>query len=184
MPHYLGIDTATPHLSVALWSPDEGVTAHFVDKVDRDHARQLIGVLDTLLRDNELAPSAILGIGVGTGPGSYTGVRVGIATAQGLARGWGVPLVGASTLAAIAFGRLSPGQSAIVTLDARRNHVYAGAFQRTATDVTLLAHHGKYPLAELQAIFGTLPMIAGPPDATYLAQRAAQDNSAAEAQYL
>lgn len=184
MPHYLGIDTATPHLSVALWSPDEGVTARFVDKVDRDHARQLIGVLDTLLRKNQLAPSEILGIGVGTGPGSYTGVRVGIATAQGLARGWGIPVVGASTLAAIAFGRLAPGQRAIVTLDARRNHVYAGAFQRTATDIAPLANHGKYPLTELQAVFGALPMVEGPPDAAYLAQRAAQDNSAAEAQYL
>jgi tRNA threonylcarbamoyladenosine biosynthesis protein TsaB len=185
VPLYLGIDTATPYLSVALWSPELGVVSTLTDKVDRDHARQIMGVLRSLFGDHHLSPADVGGIGVGTGPGSYTGVRVGIATAKGLARGWDVPLVGASTLAAIAFGQLAAGESAIITLDARRNHVYAGAFQRTHTDVKVMTEHGKYPLAELQTVFGVLPVIQdSPPDAVYLAQRAADGGPPAEAQYF
>lgn len=182
---YLGIDTATPYLSAALWSREQGVISTFTDKVDRDHARQIMDVLESLFRDHHLSPADVRGIGVGTGPGSYTGVRVGIATAKGLARGWGVSLVGASTLAAIAFGQLAAGESAIITLDARRNQVYAGVFQRTLTGVTVLAEHGKYPLAELQTVFGTLPVIQdNPPDAVYIARHAADGGLPAEAQYL
>jgi tRNA threonylcarbamoyladenosine biosynthesis protein TsaB len=185
VPLYLGIDTATPYLSVALWSPEQGVIGTFTDKVDRDHARQIMGVLESIFRDHHLSPADVRGIGVGTGPGSYTGVRVGIATAKGLARGWDVPLAGVSTLAAIAFGQLTAGKSAIIALDARRNHAYAGAFQRTQTDIKVLADYGKYPLAELQSVFGALPVIQdSPPDAAYIAQRAALSSAPAEAQYL
>lgn len=182
--YYLGIDTATPYLAMALWSPDTTEVASISERVERAHAARLFGALEQLLRQHDIGPKALAGIGVGVGPGSYTGLRVGIASAQGLARGLGLPLIGESTLSAIAYGQLPVGARAIVTLDAHRGRVYAGLFERLETGVRALSEPGKYLLAELTATFGALPVVSGPPDAGYLAQRAAEGGGTLAAHYL
>ena len=82
----------------------------------RTQARQVLRAADELLRAAGIAPSELDGVVVGTGPGSFTGMRIGLATAQGLALGLGVPVAGVSTLHAFAGGR--------PVIDARRGEVF------------------------------------------------------------
>ncbi len=75
---------------------------------------------------------------VGTGPGSYTGLRVGIATALGLARATGARLIGIPSFEALAFAQLAPGQEGTVLLDARGGRIYHARYRRTAADLEVL----------------------------------------------
>jgi len=93
----LVIDSATASCSAALLGPDGSLIEERHELVGRGHAERLLPMVAELLAGR--APETIL---VDCGPGSFTGVRVGIAAAQGLAIGWRVPLAGYSSLAAIA----------------------------------------------------------------------------------
>lgn len=104
----LALDTATPACTAALFDPEGRLIAQVDQIMARGHAEQLMPLLDRVL-DGRKA-SAIL---VGCGPGSFTGLRVGIAAAHGLAIGWNVPLAGMSTLALIAAGVPGDGPVAV-----------------------------------------------------------------------
>ncbi|MFO7544957.1 MAG: tRNA (adenosine(37)-N6)-threonylcarbamoyltransferase complex dimerization subunit type 1 TsaB [Trueperaceae bacterium] len=127
---YLGIDCATPHMSLALVEQDGRVLARAAPDVGREHAARIVGAIDGLLGDAGVTRRDVTAIAVGVGPGSYTGVRVAIATAKGLARALGVPLHGGSTLAAVAAARLAAGERGVAVLDARRGNVYAALVER------------------------------------------------------
>jgi len=101
----LVIDSATAACSAALIGPDGAVRAERHEIVGRGHAERLVPMIADLLDDRR--PTAIL---VDCGPGSFTGVRVGLAAAHGLAIGWGVPLAGFSSLALLA---ASAGESEV-----------------------------------------------------------------------
>src|SRR5687768_14977914 len=92
----LAIDTATAACSVALIERGEIVDERH-ETVGRGHAERLVPMLDEMLRERR--PTAIA---VDCGPGSFTGVRVGLAAAHGLAIGWDVPVIGFSSLALLA----------------------------------------------------------------------------------
>jgi tRNA threonylcarbamoyladenosine biosynthesis protein TsaB len=146
---FLGLDTATGWLCAAIWSPAGGVLAEAAEAVDRDHASRITGVLDGLLAEAGVGREQLAGIGVGTGPGSYTGLRVGLATAAGLGRGLGIPVSGGDTLASAASLALSDSEEAFVTLDARRGNVYAGRYRRSPEGIITLAAPLKLPLEGL-----------------------------------
>ena len=93
----LGIDTSTGACSVALFGAGGELLAERHEVIGRGHAEQLVPMVEEVLEGH--IPSQIL---VGIGPGSFTGIRVGIAAAQGMAIGWGVPVHGLSSLALIA----------------------------------------------------------------------------------
>lgn len=180
-PLFLGLDTATSYLALALWSPAEGTLAAFAERVGRDHAKRLLPELEALLGRAGGTRGDLKGIAVGTGPGSYTGLRVGAASAQGLARALGVPLVGVATLEAMAAGALLPGERGALTLDARRERVYAAAFSRdshadsSSAEARLrsLGEVHKLERSELEARFPGLEVIHDPPpDPAYLAAQA------------
>jgi tRNA threonylcarbamoyladenosine biosynthesis protein TsaB len=169
-PLYLGLDTATPYLSLALWSPEHGVIANFSEAIGRDHAKRIIVELGHLFQIANVLPTQLAGIGVGVGPGSYTGVRVGIATAKALAKGLNVPLVGVSTLAAIAYGVLKNGEQGIVALDARRGYVYAGVFGRREEEMLEHLPSQKIELTKLRERYPSHVYLQdGCPDASYIA---------------
>jgi tRNA threonylcarbamoyladenosine biosynthesis protein TsaB len=185
-PLYLGLDTATPYLSLALWSPERGVVSSFAENIGRDHAKRVIVEIKNLFQRANTLPSRLTGIGVGVGPGSYTGVRVGIATAKALAKGLNLPLVGASTLAAMAYGVLKEGEQGVIAMDARRGYVYAGVFEKRDGDVIELSSVQKVGLESLQKGYPSLPYFQDvSPDASYIA-RAIQSNKVlpVEAIYL
>lgn len=132
---YLGIDTATPFLALALWS--EARVATYERELGREHGSHIMTALEQLFADADCQSSDIRGIGVGLGPGSYTGVRVGVAVALGLARGWHCPVVGSSTLQAMAAGYLEhhPAKQQVTPIiDARRGNVYTATFTLTSSD--------------------------------------------------
>ena len=99
----LVIDTATPACSVALIE-DGAVVAHAHDEVGRGHAEHLVPMI-AALPDGGRAAHILVDIG----PGSFTGIRVGIAAARGLALGWGASVAGYSSLALIAAGAFADG---------------------------------------------------------------------------
>jgi tRNA threonylcarbamoyl adenosine modification protein YeaZ len=102
----LVIDSATAACSAALIGPDSGLIDERHEIVGRGHAERLLPMVADLLGGR--VPSSIL---VDCGPGSFTGVRVGLAAAHGLAIGWKVPLAGYSSLAAVAAGAAAAGEA-------------------------------------------------------------------------
>jgi tRNA threonylcarbamoyladenosine biosynthesis protein TsaB len=168
---YLGLDTATPYLSLALWSPEHGVVSSFTENIGRDHAKRIMVEIDNLFQKANVSPSQVVGIGIGVGPGSYTGVRVGIATAKALAKGLNVPLIGVSTLAAMAYGVLQEGEQGVVAMDARREYVYAGVFEKRGEEMLELTPPQKIELVKLREQYPSLPYFQEDcPDASHIAQ--------------
>ncbi|HEV8699742.1 MAG TPA: tRNA (adenosine(37)-N6)-threonylcarbamoyltransferase complex dimerization subunit type 1 TsaB [Candidatus Polarisedimenticolia bacterium] len=128
----LGIDTATRRASVALARGGEvAALAHLDGR--HGHAGDLLTRLDALLTGAGLKPSDLAAIAVTIGPGSFTGVRIGMATAKGLAYALDVPLGGLSTLEALARAALPLAGGAprlCAVLEAGRGEVYAALFRR------------------------------------------------------
>ncbi len=124
---YLALDTSTEHLSLAITTP-AGIVGHDW-LVGQKHAELTLPRLAELLTETGLALQDIEGIAFGNGPGSFTGLRIGCGIAQGLAFAHGIPVLGVSTLEALAQG--TAGDKVIACLDARMNQVYAAAYVRT-----------------------------------------------------
>lgn len=124
---FICFDTATDALSCALWADGELIEHH--ETAPRRHADQVLSTVDRLLAEAGIARTGLDAIGFGRGPGSFTGLRIGVGVAQGLAFALDVPAVPVSTLAAIAQGSLHEcgSQRVLALLDARLGEVYAGA---------------------------------------------------------
>lgn len=183
----LGLDTSTEWLCLAAYSATEDrVLAARQIRAERRHAQLIVPALRALLAQLGLGFDSVTAICAGTGPGSYTGLRVGLAAAQGLATGLGVTLSGGDSLEAAAWARLQPEQRGWLTMDARRGNVYAGLYRRDARTVQCLAEPVKLPLEELKkrAAASQTPLLpAGAPSASWLA-RTANSGRPAEARYL
>jgi len=114
------------------------VLAHSLDAA-RAHASDLLPALAALVAELGAAPASIAEVVVGIGPGSYTGLRVGVATALGLARASGARLLGVPSGAVLAFGELAPGEELVHLLDARSGELYFAHYLRLAAEVETLA---------------------------------------------
>ena len=101
----LAIDTATEAMSVALHDAST-VCAHRFELIGRGHAERVLPLVQEVLAEQGWALSDLTALAVGRGPGAFTGVRIGISVAQGLAYGLGIPVVGVSDLEAVAVGAL------------------------------------------------------------------------------
>lgn len=126
----LAIDTATEALSAAVWNDGE-VRGHF-EVIGRGHAERVLPLVDRLLAEAGWSLGSLDAIAFGRGPGAFTGVRIAVSTAQGLAFGAGLPLVAVSDLAALGRRALDaavvsaiPADGALACLDARMGEVYA-----------------------------------------------------------
>lgn len=126
----LAIDTATEACSVAL--SDNGNThAHF-ELCPREHTQRILPMVQDILAAGSLSLEQIDVLAFGRGPGSFTGVRIGIGIAQGLALGANLPLTGVSTLATMAQGawRKTGATRVLAAIDARMGEVYWAEYQR------------------------------------------------------
>lgn len=127
----LAIDTSSLVLSCALAEKDRLIAEWTVQK-RLTHSEQLIPHLDEMMKEAGVEKDQITGIAVSIGPGSFTGLRIGLATAKMASYIWKVPLVGVDTLEALAWN-MAGAQAFILPLeDAQRGNVYAalyGAFQ-------------------------------------------------------
>lgn len=130
-PLILALDTATSCCTLALTAGTvaEGVVlASLSLNSSMTHSRRLLTAIDWLLSETEVDWPMIDGVAVGLGPGSFTGLRIGMATAKGLAATAGIPLLGISTLDALAGNCVTP-RLICAALDARKKEVYV-AFYR------------------------------------------------------
>ena len=138
----LGIDTSTPIGSVALIDDDNIVAEHTLNIVQA-HSSRLMPAIDTVLKWGDITPNDLDGCVVGIGPGSFTGIRIGVATAKSLCYAVDKPIVGVSTLEAIAYNLRWTNGVVCPILDARRSEIYGGVFhggsewQRLTDDLCL-----------------------------------------------
>jgi tRNA threonylcarbamoyl adenosine modification protein YeaZ len=100
-PVLLAIDTATTRIVVALGRPDGTLVGQATWPAGYRHGETLLPAIEQLLADHGVARARLTGVLVGTGPGAFTGLRVGLATAKGIAHGLGLPIVGISTADAL-----------------------------------------------------------------------------------
>tara|TARA_Y100001956_G_scaffold79903_1_gene94105 strand:+ start:836 stop:1537 length:702 start_codon:yes stop_codon:yes gene_type:complete len=126
----LALDTATENCSVALLVDDKVYVRSEV--APRDHTKKILPMVDEVLKEAGVALADLDALAFGRGPGSFTGVRIGIGIAQGLAFGADLPMIGVSTLEAMAQGcyRKHGSEHVACAIDARMSEVYWGRFTR------------------------------------------------------
>jgi tRNA threonylcarbamoyladenosine biosynthesis protein TsaB len=156
----IGIDTATTVASVAL--VDNGLVISEKSHPRREpasdgdrhvsksnHAETILPLLESLLESTGMSLQGISGLAVSIGPGSFTGLRIGLSTVKGLAYGWRIPVVGVSTLLAQA-ARVTHYDGLICTLlDAHKNEVYAALFEKTGDAVRRISEDTVAPAATI-----------------------------------
>jgi tRNA threonylcarbamoyladenosine biosynthesis protein TsaB len=131
----LALETSTEYCSVALWQGEAGqngaTTQHF-ELVGQKHSELLIAMVDKLLQETGFKIGDMDGIAYGSGPGSFTGVRIACGATQGLALGAGLKVSGICTLQALAQGTGQP--RVIAALDARMGEIYCAAYEKQGDD--------------------------------------------------
>lgn len=161
----LAIDTSTSVLTVAL-SKDRSIVAERRSQAERNHSIKLLPQIDDMLKEAGVSPADLDAVAVGVGPGSYTGVRIGITVAKTFAWSLGIPVIGVSGLEALALGDAHTlehkNHSAagprwyIPLLDARRKQAFCAVYEsgpdgwRTvAEDAIRVVEDWLKPLGEL-----------------------------------
>ena len=165
MTRILGLDTAAGNCSVALWT--DGAILDRSEEFERGHAERLLPMLRDLVADAGIALRAIDAVAVTVGPGAFTGLRIGLAAARGIALAAGVPCFGVTTLEAIAedVGRLRRDHAVpatlplLVVLDSKRRDFYAQVFAANATPLTPPQVNDAERLAA--AVAGDAVLVAG-----------------------
>jgi tRNA threonylcarbamoyladenosine biosynthesis protein TsaB len=132
----LAFDTSTPTARVALVSPLGECLARR-QKTAARHSANLLGLVDEVLREAGIDVAGLGAIACGAGPGSFTGLRVGLAVAKGLALPTTLPLVLVSSLEALAcdLASLTTGSGLLPCLDAGKGQVYARLYENHATPI-------------------------------------------------
>lgn len=129
----LAIDTAGPRLQLAL------ITSDHVDDLVRDiakgHAEIIFDQIDKLLKRNQLAYKDLTRLAVTTGPGSFTGLRIGLSAARGLGLSLDIPVIGIPTLLAMSLS-VPVGQEFTILVDARRKEAYFQQFSAPGVPAT------------------------------------------------
>jgi tRNA threonylcarbamoyladenosine biosynthesis protein TsaB len=149
----VGIDTSTPQTSVAIGTENEILAKASVAGAARQES--VTPMLQELLRRSDLTLAQVGGIAVGVGPGLFTGLRVGVETAKTLAQVAGLPIVGITSLDALAYAvRYTPRRIAAV-IDARRGEVFSAIYRAVPAGVVreraYAVHAPDRLVAELQA---------------------------------
>jgi len=162
----VGFDTATPRLTVAATRAGETLFERSSDPAEGErpaHARELLGAAEEAA-DAAGGWEGVEAIAVGIGPGSFTGLRIGVATARALAQGLGKPLRPVSSLAALASGmaaRSVPDEQRLAVLDARRGQVFAALYGASGETVWEPFVASPEETAMRVASLGGTPLAAG-----------------------
>ena len=146
----LGFDTSAAHCAAALVR-GETVLASRAEDMAKGQAERLMPLLAELLAEAGLGWPDLAALAVGIGPGNFTGVRISVAAARGLALGLGIPAIGVSSFEALAEGAARP---VAVVLDARRDEAYAQSFTALGATPPRLE-----PLAQLAQDLAGTPLI-------------------------
>lgn len=120
----LGIDTSTKVASVALIKSSQLVSEVFLH-TGNDHSGQLMPMINKLLELSQVQPQQLTGVAVAIGPGSFTGLRIGLATGKAFASALDIPLIGIPTLDGLAYNLAGTSGIICPILDARKKQVYS-----------------------------------------------------------
>ncbi|VFQ46672.1 tRNA (adenosine(37)-N6)-threonylcarbamoyltransferase complex dimerization subunit type 1 TsaB [Desulfoluna butyratoxydans] len=132
MMRLLAVDTSTLSCGVAV-TDGEGLLSESLFTSRQTHSRHLLGMVDETLSRSGLALGDLDGFAVTVGPGSFTGLRIGMSVVKGLAEVAGKPVVGVSTLEALARGAALAGKPIASMIDARKGEVYAALYRPDGT---------------------------------------------------
>lgn len=124
----LALESSAKAASVAL-TEDESLIAQYSQCSGLTHSRTLLPMVDDMLKNTEKTIAGVDLIAVAHGPGSFTGIRIGVSTVKGLAWASGKKCVGVSTLEAMAWHGVSAGGVVCPVMDARRSQVYNALFE-------------------------------------------------------
>lgn len=132
-PLVLAFDTATSGCTVSLTRGGEDggrIVASQLFNNSITHSRKLLVAIDGLLKECGIDWEQVAAVAVGLGPGSFTGLRIGLSTAKGLVASTGIPLIGISTLDAVAAAVCMEQRLICAALDARKHEVYTACYRR------------------------------------------------------
>ncbi|WP_341862681.1 tRNA (adenosine(37)-N6)-threonylcarbamoyltransferase complex dimerization subunit type 1 TsaB [Gymnodinialimonas sp. 57CJ19] len=135
-PVILAFDTSGPWLGTALLRDGDVCAAHYVD-MKKGQAEHLMPLIQQTLREAEVGLPELDAVGVGIGPGNFTGIRISVSAARGMALALGVPAIGVSLLDALAYGAPRP---CLATINAPRDMAYVQSFgDSVARPATMIA---------------------------------------------
>ncbi|MGN0299114.1 MAG: tRNA (adenosine(37)-N6)-threonylcarbamoyltransferase complex dimerization subunit type 1 TsaB [Lachnospiraceae bacterium] len=123
----LGIESSSLVASVAIWQ-DDSVVAEYTVNFKKTHSQTLLPMIDEIIKMTEMEKQKIDAIAVSGGPGSFTGLRIGSATAKGLGLALKKPLIHVPTVDAMAYQLYQCSTLICPIMDARRNQVYTGIY--------------------------------------------------------
>ena len=145
----LAFETSAKAASVALW--DDGVMlAEYFQNSGQTHSRTVMKMAQDMLENCDLTPADLDAVACAVGPGSFTGIRIGVAAAKGFCWGAELPLCGVSTLEGMAYGAGIRDGIVCCAMDARRNQVYNALFLAEDGKLTRLCEDRAISLVDLQ----------------------------------
>lgn len=154
----LGIDTATSVLSIAILD-EERILTEYSTLSPKNHSSLLLPVIESQLKKTKLKLADINLIAVSNGPGSFTGLRVGISLSKGLAFGSDISLIGVPTLDALAESVFGKDIGLICPLlDAKKNQIYCALYKNVNSKLKRMT---EYLSVEFKELYNTIKKIAG-----------------------
>ncbi|MBN1946639.1 MAG: tRNA (adenosine(37)-N6)-threonylcarbamoyltransferase complex dimerization subunit type 1 TsaB [Bradymonadales bacterium] len=153
----LALDTSTAVQSVALVTGETQAIERNLP-AGRGHTTSLLSSIDSVLREAGATPFDLDLVAIGIGPGSFTGLRIGMAAVKGLCLATGCPVVAVSSLATLAFGVVETRERPVATvIDARKNQLYAAVWQVEGGSIPVCRlQPGAFNPAELAAVLRRL----------------------------
>ncbi|MBI5569968.1 MAG: tRNA (adenosine(37)-N6)-threonylcarbamoyltransferase complex dimerization subunit type 1 TsaB [Desulfomonile tiedjei] len=133
----LAVHSSSPHLGVALTRGEEVLVEQKLPP-GREHLENIANLIGDVLRRGHMTLNAVDGLSVAIGPGSFSGIRIGMAAVKGIALALGKPVVGVSSLEIFAWQALKAGETGTAVIDARRSEVYVATFHRTSDTLVSL----------------------------------------------
>lgn len=124
----LAIDTATRYASIALYDAS-GTTAERTWRTERNHTCQVVPAIADVLAQQGLTPEDLTAVAVTKGPGSFTGLRIGMSVAKGLCLALGIPIIAVPTLDVMAYAVGDPGMPVLAVLEAGRGRLCVATFR-------------------------------------------------------
>lgn len=137
----LALDSSSLVASVAVVT-DAVLTAEYTINYKKTHSQTLLPMIDEIVKMTELDLETVDAIAVAAGPGSFTGLRIGSATAKGLGLALGKPLISVSTIEAMAYGLFGCADLIVPIMDAKRNQIYTGIYE-------FVVRNGQYKMEQL-----------------------------------
>lgn len=144
----LSLDSSTSSATCAIIE-DGKMLGEVTFNYKKQHSVLLMSMIDSLLSNLELTVNDLDGFAVSSGPGSFTGLRIGIATIKGLSQGSGKPFIGVSSLDALAFNMAYTSGIVCPIIDALRGNVYTALYRFEGTNFNKLTENLILPLDEL-----------------------------------